>query len=486
MELDPVICYRALKTRDARFDGRFFTGVESTGIYCRPVCPARTPRAGHCRFFACAAAAEEAGFRACRRCRPETAPGTPAWLGTSATVARALRLIGEGALETAGVAELAERLGVGDRHLRRLFAEQLGASPLAVARTQRAHFAKRLIEESGLAMGEIAFAAGFRNVRRFNADVRASFDRTPSELRRRAGEPGGGGRIALRLAYRGELDWDGLLAHLAPRALPGVERVEDGRYRRTVDLGAEPGIVTIEPAAADGALRLVAPLAASGRLSMLVARARALFDLDAEPAAIAAQLGGDPRLRAALARRPSPRVPGCWDRFELAVRAILGQQISVAGATTLAGRLVARHGRPFPGEEGLTHLFPGPEALADADLEAIGLTQARAAALRALAAAVAAGEPVLELAPSLEVAVARLAALPGIGDWTAQYIALRALGEPDAFPAGDLGLRRIMAENGTPPSATALRRRAEAWRPWRGYAAQLLWGECLPRRKEKR
>ncbi len=479
MNLDPDICYRALKSRDARFDGRFFTGVSSTGIYCRPVCPARTPMAEHCSFFACAAAAEEAGYRACRRCRPETAPGTPAWLGTGATVARALRLIEDGALDRSGVPELAERLGVGDRHLRRLFAERLGASPLAVARTRRAHFARRLVEETALPMTRIAMAAGYRDVRRFNADLRASFDRSPTEMRRLTGRRPANGTLTLRLAHRDALDWTAITGYLGPRAIPGVEEVAGGVYRRAIAGDGFAGVVELapDPDTKSGALRLRVPLAATPELANLAARARALCDLDAEPAAIAEHLREDVRLRPALARFGSPRVPGCWDRFELAVRAILGQQVSVAAATTLAGRLVARFGEELPLEDRLTRCFPAPEVLAGADLASIGLTRARAETVRTLSRAVTNGEPLLELAPSLEEAVARLRALPGIGDWTAQYIALRALGEPDAFPAGDLGLRHALAEGESLPTEAAVRRRAESWRPWRGYAALLLWGE---------
>ena len=486
MDLDPAICHAALRTRDARFDGRFFTGVSSTGIYCRPICPARTPKAEHCTFFACAAAAEDAGYRACRRCRPETAPGTPAWQGTGATVARALRLIEEGALDGGGVPELADRLGVGDRHLRRLFAERLGASPLAVARTRRAHFARRLVEDTDLPMTRIAMASGYRDSRRFNADLRASFDRSPTEMRRLAGERPANGSLALRLAHRGALDWPSLTAYLGPRAIPGVEEVTGGVYRRAVVDDGFAGIVELSPDSKGGALLLRAPMAAAPELARLAVKARALCDLDADPAAIAEQLDEDERLRPALARVASPRVPGCWDRFELAVRAILGQQVSVAAATTLAGRLVARFGASLPFDDRLTHRFPTPAELADADLAAIGLTRARAETIRGLSRAVAGGEPLLELAPSLEEAVERLRALPGIGDWTAQYVALRALGEPDAFPAGDLGLRQAMADGERRPTEAALRRRAEAWRPWRGYAALLLWGELSNNLKEKR
>ncbi len=506
MEVDHDVCYRALRTRDARFDGRFFTGVTSTGVYCRPVCPARTPLAANCTFYACAAAAEEAGFRPCRRCRPETAPGTPAWRGTSASVSRALRLIEEGALDEAGVGTLAARLGLGDRHLRRLFVEHLGASPLAVAHTRRVHFAMRMIEDTTLPMIQVALASGYRNVRRFNAAVRGCFDRTPSEIRRRAhiaGRPAGGGTVTLRLSYREPFDWNGLLAWMAPRAIPGVELIEGRTYRRSVELDGFAGMIELEPAPRGGpSLLLRAPVEATSCLARLADRVRVLCDLGADPAEIADQLRTDPRLASAARAHAGVRVPGCWDRFELAVRAVVGQQVSVAGATTLIGRLVERFGRPLRDERTQVHrrhpeaaaagppdrIFPRPSDLVAADIASVGMPAARAETIRTLARAVSEGEPILDLAPDLNTAVARLTALPGIGDWTAQYVAMRALREPDAFPAGDLGLRKALAgEDGVLPTTAALRRRAEAWRPWRAYAAMLLWRDLAASpRKEKR
>ena len=483
MELDPHICYRALRSRDARFDGRFFTGVKSTGIYCRPICPARTPLAKNVVFFTCAAAAEEAGFRACQRCRPETAPGTPAWRGSSVTVSRAVRLIQEGAMDDAGVVGLAARLGVGDRHLRRLFAQQLGASPLALAHTRRVHYAKQMIEETQLSMTEIALAAGFANARRFNAAVRASFDRTPTEIRRRAGGNGAtkvGGAVTLRLSYRVPFDWDGLLAFLSSRAIPGVERVEGRSYLRSVELDDFAGVISIRPdPKAKSALQLSVPVVAAPHLARIAARVRLLFDLDADPEAITSALSAEPRLRVLARRYPGTRVPGAWDPFELAVRAVLGQQITVAGATRLAGRIVERFGRPLPGEtgqDGGPHLlFPRPCELGDAAVAGIGMPAARAETIRGIARTVAAGEPVLTASASLDEAVERLMALPGFGAWTAQYIAMRALREPDAFPAGDLGLRQALADGNSLPTAMQVGKLAEAWRPWRAYAAMLLW-----------
>ncbi len=512
MTLDHDICYRAVASRDPRFDGRFFTAVLTTGVYCRPVCPARTPRPENVRFFACAAAAAEAGFRPCRRCRPETSPGTPAWLGTSASVSRALRLIAEGALDRGGVDDLAARLGLGARHLRRLFQEHLGASPLAVALTRRVHFAKRLLDETDLAMTQVALAAGFGSLRRFNAAMRQAFGRAPSELRRgsrsgagsgsRSGSGSGAGpegaardRLRLRLAFRPPLDWAGLLAYLGPRAIPGVECVDGDSYLRAVSCNGQRGVIRVGPAAAGSpdALILEAPACFAPHLLELVARTRRLFDLDADPGEIARQLKRDPLLAASLRRRPGLRVPGAFDRFEVAVRAILGQQVSVRGATTLAGRLVEVFGEPLAAPDGAIardgvaaggtvpcpdRLFPGPAKLAASSLNrlaALGLPGQRAAAVRTLARAVQAGELDLSGALDLEEFVRRAAALPGLGDWTAQYLALRALHEPDAFPASDLGLRRALEAAGLPATPAAIRSRAEAWRPWRAYAVMHLW-----------
>jgi len=488
MTLDQDICYRALRSRDRRFDGRFFTGVSSTGVYCRPVCPARTPKRGNCTFYPSAAAAEEAGYRPCRRCRPETSPGTPAWAGSSTTVARALRLIDAGALDSAGVEQLSARLGIGDRHLRRLFDRELGASPLAVAVTRRVHFAKKLLDETNLPMGQIALAAGFRNVRRFNAAMLKTFARSPTEIRRRSGRFTGlpaatdRGSFTLRLAYRPPYDWDALLAYLAPRALAGVEKVVEGEYRRAVICGDTRGIIHVSHCPRDFCLELRAPVAMSHSLLTLTERVRNLFDLDADPAEIAGQLGADVVLAPLVRARPGLRLPGAWDRFELAVRAILGQQVSVQGASTLAGRLVLAHGEPLAGNMAMqnaggqpTHLFPSPAVLVDADLARLGLPRARAAAIRALAVAVRDGDMDLTATSDLDKAVATLTTVPGIGPWTAQYIAMRALREPDAFPAADLGLLRAMGSGQEKLTPVALAHRAEVWRPWRAYAAMHLW-----------
>jgi AraC family transcriptional regulator of adaptative response / DNA-3-methyladenine glycosylase II len=472
MILDADICYRAVRSRDPRFDGRFFTGVLSTGIYCRPTCPARTPRRENVRFFACAAAAEAAGLRPCLRCRPETAPGTPAWSGSAATVSRALRLIEDGFLDRGGVDDLAGTLGVGARHLRRLFAEHLGASPHSVATTRRIHFARRLLDETSLPVTEIAFSAGFSSIRRFNAAFRNVFGRPPSQFRRsRSADPGA--VLRLRLQRRRPYDVEAVLRFLADRAIPGVEQVGD-RYRRTVEVSGDMGVIEILPNG-DGAVDLAAPASLSRALPELVARTRRLFDLDADPQRVAAHLCRDPDLAPVVMRRPGLPLPGAWDGFEMLVRAIVGQQVSVAAARTLLGRIAREYGERLKAAGELHILFPRPERLARARLERLGIVSARARALRRAARAVAEGQLVLDLSATPEQLASALTALPGIGEWTAQMVAMRALGDPDAFPAADLGLLRgARAVLGT-ESSRELKSRAEAWRPWRAYAAAYLW-----------
>ena len=473
MTLDRDICYRALRTRDARFDGRFFTGVKTTGIYCRPVCPAVTPKSRNVEFYACAAAAEQAGFRPCKRCRPETSPGTPAWLGTSATVSRALGLINEGALDAGSVEDLAGRLGLGGRHLGRLFREHLGTTPVAVAQTRRVHFARNLVEQTGLPMSRIALAAGFGSLRRFNTLIKTTFGAAPTELRRKtgrtmAGQPMAGDAFTTRLPYRPPYEWSQLLAFLAGRSIPGVEEVAGDTYRRTVLWGGEPGVISVRPGDGDHLL-LTADLPDLDGTIGLVARVRRMFDCGAVPDFIADHLGQDRLLAASVKRRPGLRLPSAWDPFEMAVRAVVGQQVSVAAATTVTGRIARRAGTPLATPRGaLTHLFPVPEVLATADLDGLGLTTRRAATVHTLARAVTDGD--LDLAAPLgpDDFVERMVALPGIGPWTAHYVAMRALGEPDAFPAADLGL--VKAAPGID-----LTRRAETWRPWRAYAALHLW-----------
>jgi AraC family transcriptional regulator of adaptative response / DNA-3-methyladenine glycosylase II len=482
MDLDPDRCYRALSSRDERFDGRFFVAVITTGIYCRPVCPARTPRRRNVLFYASAAAAGQAGFRPCLRCRPETSPGTPAWRGTSATVTRALRLLEHGALDGSSVEGLAGRLGIGERHLRRLFREQLGASPVAVAQTRRLHFAKKLIDETPLPMTEVAFAAGYSSLRRFNAALRGAYGVPPSDLRRarsgasnRPSRPGG--PLRLRLAARRPFAAPALLDFLAARAIPGVEHVEGNIYRRTVCLNGVTTRIGVQIAKDQDAVELSIEGVAARSLGEAVGGVRRLFDLDADPEPIARVLRADPLLARTIRRTPGLRVPGAWDGFELAVRAVLGQQVSVAGASTLAGRLVERFGTPLAdaGDPALTHVFPTPDALAEADVARIGMPAKRAEAIRGLARAVAIGHLVLGLGADPDASRARLLELPGFGPWTADYIAMRALREPDAFPSGDLVLRRVAAGGGKPLTPRALEVRSLRWQPWRAYAAIALW-----------
>ncbi|ABC24151.1 DNA-3-methyladenine glycosylase 2 family protein [Rhodospirillum rubrum] len=473
---DPSLCHRAVAARDKRFDGRFFTCVRTTGIFCRPICPARTPAMENCLFVATAAQALAAGFRPCLRCRPEAAPGLGGWLGTAASVNRALALIGEGALDEGSVAALAERLGLGERHLRRLFLHHLGISPGAVAQAQRLLFAKTLISDTALPMTEIALAAGYGSLRRFNHALRTAYGCPPTALRRAKGAAivGEGGPV-LRLAARQPFDWPGLLAFFRQRAVPGLERVEGDTYVRAIAIGAARGVVTIR-GSAEG-LVVTPSLDRPEGLAALVARLRRVFDLDADIGAIGAHLGADPLLAPLVAARPGLRVPGAWDGFELAVRAILGQQVSVAAATTLAGRLVGAFGEPLTNAPpaGPSRLFPTAARLAEADLGGLGLTTARAKAISGLARAVVETPGLLDPGPDLDSAVARLCRLPGIGPWTAQYIALRALGEADALPVGDIGVLRALAEDGVRPTPAALLARAEDWRPWRSYAVLHLW-----------
>ena len=552
MALDFDTCYRAVVARDSRFDGRFFTGVTSTGIYCRPICPARTPARRNMRFFPHAGAAEAAGFRACRRCRPEASPGSPDWNARADLAARAVRLIADGYADEHGISGLARRLAVTERHLRRLLLAELGTTPIALARTTRLQTARRLLAETDMPVTEIGFASGFASVRQFNASFREAYGRPPTALRARVAPPpkppargahpriapaadmpvpDGRGRdgqgpdergrdrqgtvrrgttwqgmdgrgsagqeprgdtadgtcLTLRLACREPFDGRSLLQFLAARAIAGVEEVAQGRYARTVRVPGGSGVVELvpPPSAADENGRPVPAGRAGGaqvllrvRLTSLrgigqvVSRCRQLFDLDADPQAIAAALAADEALAPLVAARPGLRVPGSYDGFELAVRAVIGQQVSVPAASTLTGRLAARHGTRLDGAAGpagpLSVLFPRPADLADADLGGLGLTTARQATLRALAAACAAGR--LDLGPGTdpEETAARLAELPGVGPWTVAYILMRA-GDPDAFPGTDLGLRRAMERLGCGPG------RADRWRPWRAYAALHLW-----------
>jgi len=485
MALDWQACSQARLSRDARFDGKFFIGVVTSGVYCRSICPAPTAKEKNVRYFPTAAAAAEAGFRPCLRCRPECSPGTPAWLGTSNTVSRALRLIDESGLEDGGVEALAERLGVGARHLRRLFLQHLGATPSEVARTRRLHFAKKLIDETSLPMNQVALASGFGCVRRFNAGIRDVYNRTPRQIRHLARqktiEPEN--QYVFRLRYRPPYHWLGMLAFLSARATPGVEVVEAGRYRRSISLNGNCGY--FEVSLDESAHTLIARIQFGDprALFFIVERVRSMFDVNADWSSIASALSSDRELVRRLDAAPGMRVPGSWNGFELAVRAILGQQITVKGATALAGRIARTFGQAFSAGI-LTHIFPSPEVLADADLSSIGLPKVRAATIRALARAVCDRQIQFEGIIDIDQFLKRLCEIPGIGSWTAQYIAMRALREPDAFPSSDLGLLRAL-DLRTPRE---LERRAEAWRPWRAYAAMYLWSSpaSLKTRQEEK
>ena len=452
MTIDVDTCYRALTARDARFDGLFYVGVATTGIYCRPVCTARTPRRDRCSFFGSAAAAEAAGFRACFRCRPELAPGRAPVDSVPRLVAAAVARIEEGYLNEASVEDLAGELGVAARHLRRAVHQVLGVSPAELAQTRRLALAKQLLHDTELDLAQVAFTAGFGSVRRFNAAFRAAFGAPPSAIRRaRAGRAASS--VTLRLGYRRPFDWPRLLAFLAARAVPGVEDLGDGVYART-----SPGlrvVVRDDPAAA--CLRAEVRAAPGTNVMRVAARLRALFDLDAQPDAIAAVLRRDPRLAPSVRARPGLRVPGAFDGFEVAVRAILGQQVTVRGASTLAARLVEAHGGAFPAPAALA-------AAREGDVAALGMPAARARALIGLGRAVAGGAVRLERGADPAATCAALEALPGVGPWTAQYVAMRALGWPDAYPGTDLIVRRARPD-------------ADAWRPWRAYGVMHLWME---------
>ncbi|MGB8536361.1 MAG: AlkA N-terminal domain-containing protein [Acidobacteriaceae bacterium] len=483
MEL-PVreVCYRALESRDARFDGLMFVGVSSTGIYCRPICPARTPKFENCNFYGSAAAAQDAGFRPCLRCRPEIAPDLASWRGTSNTVSRALALIAEGALDGPenSVEKLAARLGLGERQLRRLFFQHLGASPVSVAQTRRVLFAKQLIHDTRMPMTDVAAAAGFSSVRRFNEIFHRLFHRPPRALRRKSTPREEEKDIVLRLRYRAPYDWENMLAFLRARAIPGVEVVEFGRYLRTVEVDGEVGSIAVAHLPKKQSLEVSIRFPEVKSLPAMVARVRRLFDLGADIETIDKHLSADPALARLVTLRPGLRAPGGWDGFEIAVRAVLGQQITVIAGRRLAGELVRLHGRPVPQASqihpALSHVFPAAGRLAAASFIGLGMPASRLATLKAVAEAAVADANLFRAFGGVEETVARLKAIRGIGEWTAQYIALRAVREMDAFPATDIGLLRgAAAIDGAAVTPANLLGRAESWRPWRAYAAQHLW-----------
>jgi AraC family transcriptional regulator of adaptative response / DNA-3-methyladenine glycosylase II len=478
------VCEQARLSRDARFDGLFFTAVSSTGIYCRPVCPAPPPKPENVSYYGSAAAAEAAGYRPCLRCRPELSPGDGAWRRGDAVIARALKLIDEGLLVDHPLAALAERVNLGERQLRRLFVERLGAAPIGVHGTRRLLFAKQLLTETDLPITDVAMSAGFGSLRRFNTAFLEAYRMAPRDLRRRPASPGAEA-LTLRLAYRPPYDFDAMLDFLRGRALPSVERVEAHAYARVVATGTGAGWLRVSQWPGDEtALRLELYNIPASALLATVNRIRRMFDLDADPRTIADNLGDSPRLRPLLARAPGLRLPSGWDGFEIAVRAILGQQVSVAAARTLATRLAHRFGQPLatPLAEGLECLFPTPDALAEADLASIGLTRSRADTVRGVARALLDGRVDFRAERTLDDFTARWTALPGIGPWTAHYIAMRALGHPDAFPTDDLVLRQQATGDGSVITGKALAVLAEHWRPWRAYAVIHLWRDAANQR----
>ena len=481
---DHEACYRAIETGDTRFDGRVYTGVKTTGIYCRPICPARTPRRKNVEFFPSAAAAQGAGYRPCLRCRPELSPAPGVLAGPPDVVVRALGLIAEGALDNDDLPALAARLAISERQLRRLFIEHLGAAPQKIAHTRRVLFAKQLLHDTQLSMTDVAMASGFGSIRRFNSTFQSLFGKAPRMLRRervkerrRNGKNHDGNWIEIRLGFRPPLDWDFFLDFHRARTVPGVECVDGECYRRVIKINDRTGLVEVRPGHGNY-LRVAIRYPDVTVLPNIVQRLRNAFDLDADPNTIQEHLASDRVLNRYISARPGLRVAGNWDPFEQAVRTILGQQISVTAARKLAGRLVERWGDPIDieDEHDLRFAFPTPTQLANADVASLGMPGRRGAAVSTLAQAVIADPDFLKRSATLEDGLNRLKALPGFGEWTAQYIAMRAMREPDAFPASDVGLLRALEDkNGRRPTAAELTERSEPWRPWRAYAAQYLW-----------
>ncbi|WP_026425996.1 DNA-3-methyladenine glycosylase 2 family protein [Actinokineospora inagensis] len=474
MHSDTERCVRAVQSRDARFDGWFFTAVLTTGIYCRPSCPVAPPKARNMRFYPSAAAAQQAGFRACKRCRPDASPGSPQWNERADLVGRAMRLIADGVVDNGGVPALAARLGYSVRQVERQLRAELGAGPLALARAQRAQTARVLIETSALPMTEVAMASGFGSIRTFNDTVREVFGLNPTDLRRRAAAPVRpvAAGLTVRLPFRAPFTPSNVFGHLVATAVPGVEEWRAGTYRRTLRLPNGPGVVALSPR--PDHVRCDLSLSDLRDLSVAISRCRRLLDLDADPIAIDELLARDPVLAPLVLADPGRRVPHTVDGDEMAVRAVLGQQVSTQAARTHAGRLVQAHGTPVTDPDGgLTHLFPDVAALAELDPERLAFPRSRRTTLTSLVAAL----PGIDLSPGGDWHAARedLAALPGIGPWTVETIAMRALGDPDAFVATDLGIRVAAGHLGLPTAPAALTKYAAPWRPWRSYAVQYLW-----------
>jgi AraC family transcriptional regulator of adaptative response / DNA-3-methyladenine glycosylase II len=476
---DDDTCWRATRAEDPRFDGWIVVGVTSTGIYCRPSCPARTPKRQNVRFFSTAAAAQAAGLRACKRCRPDTSPGSPEWDRRGDAVGRAMRLIADGVVDREGVGGVAARLGYTERHLHRLLAGVVGVGPLGLARAQRAQTARILLQTTTMGIAEVALAAGFRSVRQFNATIREVFAMSPTELRarvRREPDIAAAGGVALRLPYRSPLDGPGLLDYLTRRAVPGIEHVKDGAYARSLRLPHGNGTVWLRPA--DGHISARFAVDDPRDLATAVHRCRTLLDLDSDPAAVTDALGADPVLGPLRHAAPGMRVPGTVDGPELAVRAVLGQQVSLAAAATAGGRLVAGYGEPLKHPlDGVTHAFPDPERLAALDPGSLPMPRSRAQALTGLAARLATGELTLDAGADRDEARRRLLEVPGVGPWTAEYIAMRALRDPDAFLPTDLGIRHALQRRGLDGRPAAAEGLSQSWRPYRAYAVIHLWAD---------
>lgn len=478
--MNPSQFEQARQARDPRFDGRFFIGVKTTGIYCRPVCKVKMPLAKNITIYHSAAAAAEAGFRPCLRCRPEAAPGTPAWMGTSTTVKRALRLISEGALDNDSVETLSDRLGVTTRHLCRLFDQHIGASPKALAQTRRLHLAKKLLDETDLRITDVAMSSGYKSIRRFNDHLKQVYKRTPSELRKISGKNSKEKSqdkvgFQLRLAYRPPFDFDGILNFLRIRAIPDVEQVSGNEYSRTISFGQEHGRLTIKNIEAENCIAIHLSLSEANLVVPSLERIKCLFDLSADPYEILQGLNADKQFSHIVRQNPGQRVPGCWEPFEIAVRAIVGQQVSVKGATTVMGRIAKTYGQVTPW--GLR--FPTAEELSSLDVKSMSMPIKRAQAIKDMCLAIAKGDLSLDVAGESETLVSRLVAIKGIGPWTAQYIAMRALGDPNAFLHSDLVLLKVAKKLFGIDSDKALLEKSLDWQPWRAYAGMHLWRQVI-------
>jgi AraC family transcriptional regulator, regulatory protein of adaptative response / DNA-3-methyladenine glycosylase II len=489
-------CYRAVKSRDRRFDGVFYTGVKTTGIYCRPSCPAKTPHQKNVEFYRTAAAAQQAGFRACRRCLPDATPGSPDWDIAADATGRAMRLISDGVVDREGVEGLARRVGYTSRHLSRLLTTELGAGPLALARAKRAQTARVLVETTAMSFADVAFASGFTSVRQFNDTIREVYASSPTELRgRHTTRLVSPGQVELRLAVRQPFAADELVDFLAIRAVPGVEAAGPRWYERSLRLPHGQGTARLTvPPPGEGSgttfVNLTLRLCDLRDVAAAVERCRRLLDADCDPVAVDEELGADPRLAPLVRTRPGLRVPGHVDGNEIAVRAVLGQQISVARARALAGLLVERYGEMLPssaadvpamGPPQVSHLFPSAEVLAEVDPADISMPRARGRALNMMCAALARGDIPLDRSADRSDVRAALLELPGVGPWTADYIAMRALGDPDVFLPTDVGVRHAMKLLGQDP--TRAEEISQAWRPWRSYAQMHLWGSLSPKEK---